>query len=217
MAAVQGRLSQEVSIETTSRLKTRDTLVDKLRRQRTRLSTVQDIAGLRVVADMSLQEQDAMRTRIESLFPGCAVQDRRVAPSFGYRAVHVIALQDGYRVEIQVRTYLQDLWAQVIERLADAWGRGIRYGEGPEDLEAVEGGLTRAVIVSRLIDASDSIRWVEELEPEIEVARARLDEARAGPSGLRLSRALTQSRIRRLSRGLGSNGEEARGHRAGDA
>jgi hypothetical protein len=68
----------------------------------------------------------------------------------------------------------------------------------------VEGGLTRAVIVSRLIDASDSIRWVEELEPEIEVARARLDEARAGPSGLRLSRALTQSRIRRLSRGLGS-------------
>jgi ppGpp synthetase/RelA/SpoT-type nucleotidyltranferase len=71
---------------------------------------------------MSLQEQDAMRTRIESLFPGCAVQDRRVAPSFGYRAVHVIALQDGYRVEIQVRTYLQDLWAQVIERLADAWG-----------------------------------------------------------------------------------------------
>jgi ppGpp synthetase/RelA/SpoT-type nucleotidyltranferase len=45
MAAVQGRLSQEVSIETTSRLKTRDTLVDKLRRQRTRLSTVQDIAG----------------------------------------------------------------------------------------------------------------------------------------------------------------------------
>ncbi len=126
MAAVQARLSQEVSIETTSRLKTRDTLVDKLRRQRTRLSTIQDIAGLRVVADMSLQEQNAMRTKIESLFPGCAVQDRRVAPSFGYRAVHVIALQDGYRVEIQVRTYLQDLWAQVIERLADAWGRGIR-------------------------------------------------------------------------------------------
>ncbi|GIH69015.1 hypothetical protein Mth01_12680 [Sphaerimonospora thailandensis] len=58
-------------------------------------------------------------------------------PSHGYRAVHVIVFLDGIPVEIQVRTELQDVWAQILERLADHWGRGIRYGKQPESPEAV--------------------------------------------------------------------------------
>lgn len=38
---------------------------------------------------------------------------------------------DRVRVEIQVRTLLQGLWANIYERLADGLGRGIRYGELP--------------------------------------------------------------------------------------
>jgi ppGpp synthetase/RelA/SpoT-type nucleotidyltranferase len=33
------------------------------------------------------------------------------------------------RVEIQVRTILQSMWANINEKLADDAGRGIRYGE----------------------------------------------------------------------------------------
>lgn len=61
--------------------------------------------------------------------------DRRANPSWGNRAVHVIATVNGKPVEIQVRTKLQDLWAQAMEKLADVWGRGIRYGEAPEEPE----------------------------------------------------------------------------------
>lgn len=50
----------------------------------------------------------------------------------GYRAVHVIVSIGGRFVEIQIRTLGQDLWANVFERIADIFGRGIRYGEPPE-------------------------------------------------------------------------------------
>src|SRR2546426_4554058 len=41
----------------------------------------------------------------------------------------------GQRVEIQVRTERQNRWAQIVERLADKWGRQIRYGGDPTDFE----------------------------------------------------------------------------------
>lgn len=34
----------------------------------------------------------------------------------------------GWPVEVQVRTGLQDAWAQLFERFADVFGRGLRYG-----------------------------------------------------------------------------------------
>jgi hypothetical protein len=38
---------------------------------------------------------------------------------------------DGYPIEVQIRTEWQHLWAEWFERLADQYGRGIRYGEPP--------------------------------------------------------------------------------------
>ncbi len=49
------------------------------------------------------------------------IVDRRAAPNHGYRAVHVIVYPESMPVEIQVRTFPQDLWAQAIERLGDEW------------------------------------------------------------------------------------------------
>lgn len=128
MAVVADRLTAELGLEPGSRLKTVGTIVDKLRREHIRLSQMQDIAGVRVVQAMGLDEQDAMVGAICGLFDGAKVVDRRERPTHGYRAVHVIVLSDGRNVEIQVRTELQHLWAQVFERLADWLGRGIRYG-----------------------------------------------------------------------------------------
>ncbi|MFD9026142.1 hypothetical protein [Streptomyces parvulus] len=128
-------------LSVTHRLKTTDTLVQKLRRAKARgsstnLARIQDIAGIRLSGNVTLTEQDQLRDWIIDRFEGqgyaCVVKDRRTDPMVGYRAVHVIVSIDGRYVEIQVRTLSQDLWANVFERIADLFGRGIRYGERPD-------------------------------------------------------------------------------------
>jgi len=121
------------------REKNRETLVDKLRRERDmRLSRVQDVVGARVVLDTDLAGQDAWVVRLLERFPEHRVRDRRREPSHGYRAVHVVVRVDGLPVEIQVRTTWQDRWAQAMEHLGDCWGRAIRYGGEPEQPERLE-------------------------------------------------------------------------------
>jgi Region found in RelA / SpoT proteins len=117
----------------THREKNRDTIIEKLRREREmRLSRVQDIVGARVVRDMTLAEQDQLTAALAARFRDSRVRDRRLEPSHGYRAVHLITKLDGIPVEIQVRTELQHVWAQTMERLGDRWGRAIRYGGDAE-------------------------------------------------------------------------------------
>jgi ppGpp synthetase/RelA/SpoT-type nucleotidyltranferase len=132
----------------TTRLKTIQTLIGKLRREPAmKLSRVQDVAGMRLVSDMSLEQQDVLGSRLSELFGGARVVDRRANPSFGYRALHLVVRSEGRLVEIQVRTRLQDRWAQIVERMADHWGRGIRYGELPEKPTARVSRYTRAEVV----------------------------------------------------------------------
>jgi ppGpp synthetase/RelA/SpoT-type nucleotidyltranferase len=132
-------LLSEVRFEATSRLKTINTIIEKLRRERTRLAEMRDIGGLRIVSEVDLNGQDTIVNRIVDKLPFARVIDRRKSPNYGYRAVHVIAMISERPIEIQVRTQLQDLWAQAIERLADEVGREIRYGGVPlarsEDVE----------------------------------------------------------------------------------
>jgi ppGpp synthetase/RelA/SpoT-type nucleotidyltranferase len=168
LTTVQLRLAKELDLPVTSRTKTTGTLVEKLQRSPTMaLSRMQDIAGARLVVEMNWIEQDQLVARIVELFPGADVRDRRAEPSYGYRAVHVIVEVDQRFVEIQVRTTLQDLWAQVFERLADRWGRGIRYGDLPNDPDAqVVRGFTRREIVEQLMEQSERLHMLEELADE---------------------------------------------------
>lgn len=132
------------NFEVTSRPKTIDTLKQKLDRDPTKpLQVIQDIAGVRFEAEMTLDEQDAVVTAIVGLFghnPEECVKDLRVEDHSGYRAVH-IWLRLPTRVEVQVRTHLQSAWANAYESLADVLGRDIRYGVMPtneSDKSAVE-------------------------------------------------------------------------------
>ena len=142
-------LLSEADLETTSRLKTTNTIIEKLRRERMRLTEMQDIGGLRIVSKMDLSGQDTLVNRIVNIFPNTKVIDRRKTPSNGYRAVHVIVTFGERRVEIQVRTQLQDLWAQAMERIADMAGREFRYGRAAqgwsEDLDIM---LTVAEVIA---------------------------------------------------------------------
>jgi ppGpp synthetase/RelA/SpoT-type nucleotidyltranferase len=70
----------------------------------------------------------------------------------------VIVRHDGLPVEIQVRTDLQDRWAQVFERLGDVWGRSIRYGGDPEPVPDDPGASAiRQEIVHLMSEMSDVI------------------------------------------------------------
>lgn len=159
----------ELGFSPTTRVKTQRTLIEKLRRESgMRLSRVQDLAGARIVVS-DRREQDQARDRICTHFAAaghaCRVRDRREDPSHGYRAVHVIVQFGGIPVEVQIRTELQDSWAQIVERLGDQWGRGLRYGGEPEmpSAEVRIGNLvtTRQHVMATLLTTSDYINAAE--------------------------------------------------------
>jgi ppGpp synthetase/RelA/SpoT-type nucleotidyltranferase len=149
--------------EAVTRIKTRDTLLAKIRREPgMALSSMQDIAGARlVVAESTISPRDLQDQVVAALvaeFEPCEVKDRRIFPSHGYRAVHVIVTADGLPVEIQVRTPLQDKWAQLMEKLADSWGRGIRYGEEPETPDRREAWALMLQLSEGMADYEEAIQ-----------------------------------------------------------
>ncbi|HEV2755682.1 MAG TPA: hypothetical protein VG318_07880 [Actinomycetota bacterium] len=157
---------QRLGFSPTSRTKTPGTIIDKLVRETTRLTSIQDIAGTRIVPDVTLDEQDAIVSKIAARLGG-KVYDRRETPSHGYRAVHLVARVQTRRVEVQVRTPLQHLWAEVMERVADRFGRGIRYGEMPRE-------AARRGTVEGLIALSENIAHHEGLRASLEALAAEL-------------------------------------------
>jgi len=107
-------------------------IVAKLHRETTRLSQMQDIAGLRIVAT-DLAEQNRVVALLLGAFPDGTVIDRRQEPNHGYRAVHLVVHADDRPVEIQVRTKLQHEWAELSEAYSDFFP-GVKYGDGDEDV-----------------------------------------------------------------------------------
>ena len=158
-------------IDITYRAKTTTTTIDKLRRQPTlSLSSIQDLAGIRLVGALSLDQQDDLARMIAELFPADPraprIKDRRLEPSWGYRAVHIIVSIDGVTVEVQVRTLRQDLWANLAERFGDRLGRGIRYGEMPpnSDPEVIDSLTT---ILQQLSDSFYAVEKMPNCNPDI--------------------------------------------------
>ena len=126
------------------RAKTTSSIVDKLRRETIRLSQVQDIAGCRLVVG-DILVQDRVVEQIRSKLSKAVLVDRRKQPSYGYRAVHIIATARNRPIEIQVRTELQHLWAQLSEKLSDARGSAIKYGGGDSETRSLLSTLSHAV------------------------------------------------------------------------
>lgn len=113
--------------------KSTQSIVAKLQREHIRLTQMQDIGGVRIIVS-KIALQDRVVTKLQALFENCRIVDRRSAPQFGYRAVHVIVKQGDCFVEAQVRTRLQNVWAQSSEKLADRFGQELKYGAGHPDI-----------------------------------------------------------------------------------
>ncbi len=128
-------IRNELGLEPTGRpAKSTTSISDKLRRESIRLTQIQDIAGCRLIVT-DIANQESVIQSLTSLFEHTAISDRREKPSHGYRAVHVIVNSQGKLIEIQVRTELQHLWAEVSEKGSDIIDPAIKYGGGDEDFQ----------------------------------------------------------------------------------
>lgn len=127
--------------EVTQRLKRFSTIVHKLNREPTMaLSTMEDIGGVRAILPTQDQVLDVVsmlerakrwtisrrRFYIEGGRPGPKAD--------GYRAVHLIVEKSGCNVEIQLRTPVQDIWAQSVEQDTRRLRTDLKFGAGPDDL-----------------------------------------------------------------------------------
>lgn len=107
-----------------------------------------------------------------------ATIDRRGQPSHGYRAVHVVVTNEGRQIEIQVRTQLQHLWAELSEKLSDKVDPRIKYGGGDDEIR------------SFLSEASARIVEVERAEQRLdEIKRSAMLTEATGASLLRQAQA----------------------------
>lgn len=135
LAVARGTLPR-MDAEVAGRVKTLSTLADKLERTPgEKLPSIHDVAGLRIVAPVTMLEQqiavNSLRTHFDShAFTSreALIIDRVASPSHGYRGIHLVVWPSGRPLEIQFRTSLQHGWAQLMEVFGDRWGREPRYG-----------------------------------------------------------------------------------------
>ncbi|RBY78691.1 hypothetical protein DQ238_11475 [Geodermatophilus sp. TF02-6] len=200
LRAVDWREHVSPPLDIVGRTKTRDTLLEKLRRSpEVKLPYIRDVAGVRIVGDMTLTNQRLVTALLIRVFGGRII-DRLAEPQSGYRAMHAAITFAGLPVEIQVRTRAQHVWAEVFERLADRWGRQIRYGGPPDDPRA-PGALDDGVSLEARVELVEqlqelSIGWFDHLERTLnDVAAAEAGATDDGPIGEAVRR---MSPVRRL-------------------
>lgn len=161
--AVVQRISQRGQFPTGRLAKSTLSIAEKLRRESIRLTQIQDIAGCRIVVQSWL-DQENLIAALKIDFPEASIVDRREKPSFGYRAVHVVVEILDKSVEVQVRTSLQHMWAEVSEKCSDVIDPAIKYGGGSGEWRDF------------LIESSDLVAAYEDLE------ESRIELRAAGPT-----------------------------------
>ncbi|WP_419855060.1 RelA/SpoT domain-containing protein [Candidatus Poriferisodalis sp.] len=121
----------------TQRLKRRSTIWDKLRREPDmNLARMHDIGGCRVVLP-SLKAVERVSRRFTANSQRRNGKTDRIIDyvtkprESGYRAVHIRTWYGGRRIEVQLRTPWQHLWARLIEDLTSRTGVDYKSGDGP--------------------------------------------------------------------------------------
>lgn len=117
------------------RLKKFPTIAGKLLREPTmKLSRMADIGGVRAV----LPDQDSaykVASRLRKNWTITRFRDYVAEPKAdGYRALHLINRNRGRLIEVQLRTPLQDGWANLVEAEARLVAPGLKFGAGPHEL-----------------------------------------------------------------------------------
>ena len=184
---VVGIIRDKLGLEPTGRpSKSTTSIADKLKRESIRLTQIQDIAGCRIiVADIA--EQESVVNSLKDLFPQAIVVDRREKPSHGYRAVHVVVTRDGKLIEIQVRTSLQHVWAELSEKFSDVIDSSIKYGGGDVEIQEIlqivsEGIANEELAEKKIVDMLQSLPpnkvLPDKIQQELDALLEQLKQAR---------------------------------------
>jgi hypothetical protein len=128
-------LKQQGPVVVTQRLKRAPTMVDKLLREPTmNLTQMADVGGCRAL----LADQDkvyAVAARLRRNWDVTRTRDYAAEPKdSGYRAVHLIVRRKGRLIEVQLRTPIQDAWANQVEEDSRRVGRNFKGGEGQQEV-----------------------------------------------------------------------------------
>lgn len=119
------------------RLKRKPQIIRKLLRLSVRLTQLQDIGGCRIIVDTN-RDVDKLLTYIGAKVAGqkqlqlTRVTDYREKgrDDTGYRAVHLMLMQSGRKLELQLRSRVQHYWAESIERSSVIYGHYLKEKEG---------------------------------------------------------------------------------------
>lgn len=129
-------LSDSVEIRVDTRLKQPKSVIAKLRRHQTKLSTIEDVGGCRIVVDTTLDARHIVDA-LSGVLDIVRQRDYWEQPRDGYRAFHLVTqASERHRIEIQVRTDLQNQWANLSEDLFHWVDPEVKYGGGPPMLRA---------------------------------------------------------------------------------
>jgi hypothetical protein len=129
------------------RLKRMPTIIDKLiRYPAMKLTTMQDIGGVRAVVEtigdvykLANEYKEKSRFAHELIDEKDYIQNPRSED--GYRSVHLIykyknlrnPQYDGLRLELQIRTKLQHVWATAVETMGTFLGQALKSRRGDQD------------------------------------------------------------------------------------
>ncbi|HKG39878.1 MAG TPA: RelA/SpoT domain-containing protein [Conexibacter sp.] len=172
-ALVDGRVS------VTQRLKRTVTIGDKLTRELTMdVTQMQDVGGVRACMP-SLEQVHAVSRRLRKSWTIVRTRDYIADPKpSGYRALHHIVRRDGRFIEVQLRTTLQDEWANQVEDDGHETGVGLKFGRGSDAANAYYD------LVSRTFALVEHHREIPEaLVKELQIAYERIKDHLPGESG----------------------------------
>lgn len=144
----RGKLSERYKDSIVAqRLKRYITIIGKLRDDpRLKLTTMQDIGGVRAILRSKRDVYKLRKEYINSphfyqMIEVNACKDYIQNPkASGYRGIHIIfkyknklnSSYDGLRIEMQIRTKLQHIWATAVEVMGTFRGEKLKSGKGDE-------------------------------------------------------------------------------------
>lgn len=129
------------------RLKRMPTIIDKLKRYPAmKLSTMQDIGGVRAILAtvrdvQKLRDEYLDNKRFTHVLTDHKDYIEQPRSEDGYRSVHliykyrnkIVPSYDGLRIELQIRTRLQHIWATAVESMGTFLGQALKSRRGDQE------------------------------------------------------------------------------------